>query len=64
MCVCLCVAGVRHSIRLYAAFQNGMEQPSGVLINRELQDFEKYVKILGLVKSASCIKDSRLSWAV
>ena len=61
------VVGVRHRKRLYADFQNGMEKPSGVLMNRELQVFlkkKKYVKILGLVKSASCIKDRRLSWAV
>ena len=67
LCVCVLnvsVAGVRHRKRLYAAFQNGMEQPSGILMNRELQVFKKYVKILGLVKSTSRMKDSRLSWAV
>ena len=58
------VAGVLHRKRLYAAFQNGMEQPIGVLMNRELQVFKKYVKILGLVKRASRIKDSRLSRGV
>jgi hypothetical protein len=41
-----------------------MEKPSGDLMNRERQVSKKYVKILGLVESASCIKDSRLSWAV
>jgi len=41
-----------------------MEHPSGVLMNRKLQDFKKYIKILGLVKSASWVKDSGLSWAV
>jgi len=49
---CVCVAKVRHRKRLHADFQNGMKQPSVVLMNRQLQVFKKYVKILDSVKSA------------